>query len=38
MVRTMTGFRYPNWIRVSLAQEPAMNAFATALPKILETS
>ncbi len=37
MVRTMTGFRYPNWIRVSLAQEPAMKAFAKALPKALET-
>jgi len=35
MVRTMTGFRYPNWIRVSLAQEPAMEAFAKALPKVL---
>jgi len=35
MVRTMTGFRYPNWIRVSLAQEPAMAAFAAALPKVL---
>ena len=38
MVRTMTGFRYPNWIRVSLAREPAMEAFATALRKVLETS
>lgn len=36
MVRTMTGFRYPNWIRVSLAEEPAMAAFAAALPKVLE--
>ena len=36
MVRTMTGFRYPNWIRVSLAEEPAMAAFAAALPKALE--
>ncbi len=37
MVRTMTGFRYPNWIRVSLAREPAMEAFARALPKVLDT-
>ncbi len=36
MVRTMTGFRYPNWIRVTLAQQPAMDAFAKALPKVLE--
>ena len=35
MVRTMTGFRYPNWIRVSLAGEPAMVAFAKALEKVL---
>lgn len=35
MVRTMTGFRYPNWIRVSLAEEPAMSAFAKALAKVL---
>lgn len=36
MVRTMTGFRYPNWIRVSLAREAAMEAFATALRDVLE--
>lgn len=36
MVRTMTGFRYPNWIRVSLAREPAMAALAEALGKVLE--
>ena len=36
MVRTMTGFRYPNWIRVSLAQQPAMEAFAKALTKVLD--
>lgn len=35
MVRTMTGFRYPNWIRVSLAREAAMEAFATALRTVL---
>ena len=35
MTRTMTGFRYPNWIRVSLAREPAMTAFAAALAKVL---
>ncbi|BAH75425.1 histidinol-phosphate transaminase [Solidesulfovibrio magneticus] len=35
MVRTMTGFRYPNWIRVTLAREPAMEAFAKAFRKVL---
>lgn len=37
MVRTMTGFRFPNWIRVSLAREEAMQAFATALRQALDT-
>lgn len=37
MVRTMTGFRYPNWIRVSLARPAAMEAFATAFAKVLAT-
>jgi histidinol-phosphate aminotransferase len=36
MVRTMTGFRYPNWIRVSLAQEAAMQAFSSALRTALD--
>ncbi|EFL52222.1 aminotransferase class I and II [Solidesulfovibrio fructosivorans JJ]] len=36
MVRTMTGFRCPNWIRVTLGREQAMEAFAKALPKVLE--
>jgi histidinol-phosphate aminotransferase len=36
MVRTMTGFRFPDWIRVSLAEAPAMEAFARALTKVLE--
>jgi len=35
MVRTMTGFRFPNWIRVTLTRQPAMEAFATALRKVL---
>jgi histidinol-phosphate aminotransferase len=29
MVRTMTGFRFPNWIRVSLVQEEIMAEFCT---------
>jgi histidinol-phosphate aminotransferase len=36
MVRTMTGFRFPNWIRVTLALEPAMEAFAKALRHTLD--
>jgi histidinol-phosphate aminotransferase len=35
MVRSMTGFRYPNWIRVSIGTHEAMDAFVTALKKIL---
>lgn len=35
MVRSMTGFRYPNWIRVSIGAHEAMEAFTTALKKIL---
>lgn len=36
MVRTMTGFRFPNWIRVTLGLPPAMEAFETAFCKALE--
>lgn len=36
MVRTMTGFRFPNWIRVTLAEQPGMEAFAAALRKSLD--
>jgi len=35
MVRTMTGFRFPNWIRVSLTQPPAMRDFLTAFTKVV---
>jgi histidinol-phosphate aminotransferase len=35
MVRSMTGFRYPNWIRVSIGTHEAMEAFVDALSKIL---
>ena len=31
MVRTMTGFRFPGWIRVSLCEMPVMRAFCEAL-------
>ena len=35
MIRSMTGFRYPNWIRVSIGTHEAMEAFVTALKNIL---
>jgi len=31
MVRTMTGFRFPGWIRVTVKEMPVMEQFATAL-------
>lgn len=31
MIRAMTGFRFPNWIRVSLTRLDVMEAFAAAL-------
>ena len=36
MIRPMTGFRYPNHIRITLAQMEAMEAFVSALKKILQ--
>jgi histidinol-phosphate aminotransferase len=35
MIRSMTGFRYPNWIRVSIGLHEAMEAFVAALADIL---
>ena len=35
MIRSMTGFRFPNWIRVSVAGHEAMEAFVSALRAIL---
>jgi len=35
MVRSMTGFRFPNWIRVSVGRHEAMEAFIGALKNIL---
>ncbi len=35
MVRTMTGFRFPNWIRVSLVQEPVMRDFLAAFRGVI---
>lgn len=36
MVRTMTGFRFPGWIRVSLREMAVMRAFADALAQEIE--
>lgn len=36
MVRTMTNFRFPNWIRISLAKGEAMEAFARAFRSTLD--
>jgi histidinol-phosphate aminotransferase len=36
MIRPMTGFRYPDHIRVTIAQMEAMEAFVSALKKILK--
>jgi histidinol-phosphate aminotransferase len=36
MIRPMTGFRYSNHIRVSLAQMEAMEAFVAALKRTLK--
>ncbi len=35
MVRTMTGFRFPNWIRVSLVHRPVLEGFCRALEDVL---
>jgi histidinol-phosphate aminotransferase len=35
MIRTMTGFRFPNWIRVSIGVHEAMEAFVDGLAGIL---
>ncbi len=35
VIRSMTGFRYPNWIRVSIGSHEAMELFIESLEKIL---
>jgi len=35
MIRTMTGFRFPNWIRLTLSIPDAMEAFMAGLENIL---
>jgi len=36
MIRSMTGFRFPNWIRVSMAARSVMEEFIAALEGILK--
>ena len=36
LVRTMTGFRFPNWIRVSLVREPVLEEFCAVLRELFE--
>jgi histidinol-phosphate aminotransferase len=36
MVRTMTGFRFPNWIRISVSHQEALEAFIQALAEVLD--
>jgi histidinol-phosphate aminotransferase len=35
MIRSMTGFRFPNWIRVSIGTHETMEAFVKALEEII---
>jgi histidinol-phosphate aminotransferase len=37
MVRSMTGFRYPGWIRVTLKEMAVMESFAEALGEEIRT-
>jgi histidinol-phosphate aminotransferase len=37
MVRTMTGFRFPNWIRITLVSRQVMQAFGAALKTTFST-
>ncbi|MEA3280165.1 MAG: histidinol-phosphate transaminase, partial [Thermodesulfobacteriota bacterium] len=36
MVRSMTTFRFPNWLRISIGRHEAMEAFIKALTEILD--
>lgn len=38
MVRGMTGFRFPNWIRVTMSHMEAMESFVHALSEVLRES
>ena len=36
MIRTMTGFRFPGWIRVSIVQDEVMEEFCRVLKSVLQ--
>jgi len=38
MIRSMTGFRFPNWIRVSIGVHEAMEAFVNGIKSIVDGS
>jgi len=38
MIRTMTGFRFPGWIRVTIREMPVMEAFGKALREVFAES
>jgi histidinol-phosphate aminotransferase len=38
MVRAMTGFRFPNWIRITVSHQEALEAFVEALSGIVKDS
>ncbi len=38
MVRAMTGFRFPNWIRITVSHQEALEAFVEALSGIMKES
>jgi histidinol-phosphate aminotransferase len=38
MVRSMTSFRFPNWIRVTVSHDEALEALVEALGKVLADS
>lgn len=37
MIRTMTGFRFPGWIRVSMAAVDDMQQFCAALSRLIHS-
>jgi histidinol-phosphate aminotransferase len=36
MVRAMTGFRFPNWIRITVSHQEALEAFVEAVSGIMK--
>jgi histidinol-phosphate aminotransferase len=37
MIRTMTGFRFPGWIRVSIVKQDEMRLFCDALSRLIHS-